>query len=632
MVRSILVEGSIHPARLAGFNLVETARNGEVGMGGIDFDSQNAGYDINPHWDVSVQETDAAGMVFVGFAGDRDIKRGPFAIGSDRRFDLDLVDLNTLLGDRVLGTGSNRPAETDVARVNWLLGTAWAGGLAGNVGASGITNLDANNYVDRYARDVLTEAAETAGKLFFAYVSAAGVNTLFYDLAESSNYTSPARLSSLNADVDSSVTFAARKPSLHRAMSGGRIYSGIRFRYGDGTTSVFVENTATASNYRQREVSMFDASVKTLAVATVKANQFLASATEEDEVIECEVDLTSAQVNDIRAGQRIEVKFPHLGIPAFDWRRVVRRAVAPRGTGSDVDSQDYRLTLELSNPKSTRWRDRMPPPEHLLTSPPPSAVIETGATCSGTPEPHYARRRSETNDADEVSGIVAATHAFGSWVYYNIAYTVCDCPIGGGGWTGHTDMDLGFKFTAPADAATYLGLMVTINASAINKTFFTSGWQIRFLSGVMTRFGQGGGIATGPESGSVTVYIPRNLVGWGGENWLIYHPNWLCERNAFYCNDAADFSDTLDDGRGNSGQYSNLGISAFCVAQFQAGTTGQATDVAAYGAVDGVNKIFTLISWDGTGAPSFSINGLDQSTADVTFDTGAKTATLPSAT
>src|SRR3990170_6027575 len=173
------------------------------------------------------------------------------------------------------------------------------------------------------------------------------------------------------------------------------------------------------------------------------------------------------------------------------------------------------------------------------------AVI-TGATCSGTPEPHYALRKARpyydpSAYSDSVSGIVAATHEFGSSVWYNQGWPVVGCPIGGGGWDGYADTDLGFKFTAPADNAAHLGLKVTINASAINKSTYTGGWEIRFLSGAMTRFGKGGGIATGPESGSVTVYIPRNLVGWGGENWLIYHPSWLCARDAFFCNPAANF-------------------------------------------------------------------------------------------
>jgi len=128
----------------------------------------------------------------------------------------------------------------------------------------------------------------------------------------------------------------------------------------------------------------------------------------------------------------------------------------------------------------------------------------------------------------------------------------------------------------------------------------------------------------------VTVYIPRSLVAWGGENWLIYHPSWLCARDAFFCNAAAYFGNPHDDGRGNSGAYSDLGISVLCVAQFDTGTMGMATAIAGYGAVDGVNRLFTLIGWNGQGPVGYSINGLEHTTADLILDTGAKTALLPS--
>jgi hypothetical protein len=253
------------------------------------------------------------------------------------------------------------------------------------------------------------------------------------------------------------------------------------------------------------------------------------------------------------------------------------------------------------------------------------APVTAGASCSGTPEPHFARRR---DGEDSVSGIAAATSEFGSWVWFNSAYTTVGCLPGGGGWSGYNDEDLGFKFTAPADAVTNLGLLVTINASAISKTTYTGGWEIRLLQGAMTKFGQGSPIAGGPESGSTTIYLPRSLVSWGGENWLIFHPRWLCARDAFFCNAAAYFGNPHDDGRGQSGAYSNLGISTVCVAQFASGVTGMAPGVAGYGAVDGLNRLFTLIGWTGAGPVNYSINGLEQPTGGLVLDGTAKTATL----
>ena len=619
MTRSILVNGSSRPARLEGFNLVEAAHNGEVGQGGMDFDSEGASYDINAHWAVSVDETDAPGMMFKGYAGDRDIKRGPFATDADRRFDLELVDLNVLLGDRVLGTGSSRPAETDVERVLWLLSTAWCGGLVGNVGEYEPVDLDAVNYVDRYARDVLTDAADTAGKLFFAYVDPSGVNTLFYDYPDSTNYVSAARLSSVLSDVDGATTFEARKPTLHRAMSGGRVYSGIRFRYTGG--SIFVEDTDTATNYRQREIAIFDPSVTSLEVATVKANQFLENAKEEEETIECEVDLTSALVNDIRAGQRIEVKFPHLGIPDFDWRRVVRRSVAPRGAGDDVNYQDYRVTLELANPKHVPIEVEPPAPVCVSTS------LYTVAN----------RVDSEGDFFQELDSPTVIDPQFGSWVYYNIAYTVCGCPIGGGGWVGSYDVDVWFKFTAPADDPDYLGFTVTIDGTDVDPVGYTAGWSVRVYPSAPAAelFGYGTTIGAGPIGSSGTFFIPRSLINWGGDNSLICHPDWLCFHGAFTCNDTAYFGNPHDDGRLASGAYTNPPvISNLCVKIFDAAAAveaGSVPGVPGFGAVDGVNRTFTLANWTGGGPVGVTINGLAQPSSSFVLDATALTATLDEA-
>lgn len=623
MARNILVNGDSHPARLASFVLTESARNGEVGTGGIDFDDEAAGYYINPHWDISVEEDDAVGMLFVGYVGDKDIKRGPFAVDSDRQFDLNLVDVNTLLGDRIIRSGSNRPAETDIVRATWVLGTSYAAGLIGNIGATGAVSMDANDYTHQYVRDVLSDCAEMAGKMFFAYWdAAAGFGKVFYDIATANNYRSTARLTSVLADVDDTVTFAVRRETLHRSLDGGRIYSSVDVRYNGG--SVRVTNATTEADYRERDISIFDDRTKTAAGATVRGTQFLAASASEEEVIYAEVDLTSAQAQLIRPGQAILVKFPHLGIPTYEYRRIVRLERRPRGDGELVNFRDYRYALELSMPKTTRWRDRGPTPEETLQEPSgggPAAPVAagTGGACTGTPEPHYVFRQLDSVGAytEGVSGVVSATHAFGTSVYYNIAYDVAGCAIGGGAWVGYYDEDMWFQFTAPADVSTYLGLLVTLDASAVGVEGYTAGYEVRIYPGAPAggRFGLGTPIAVGPLSGTVTIYIPRSAITWGAVNSLVLHPAWLCARDGFTCNAGTYYGSPLDDGRLQSGQYSNLGVSALCAAIFASGTTGMAPWVAGYGAVDGSNRTFTLIGWTGAGPVSYTINGLEQSTS-----------------
>lgn len=368
MTRTIQIAGNTsRDVRLADFSLVESARNGEVGAGGFDVDSPGAAFDINPHVTVIVSDSDAggSGIVWRGYGADRTIARGPFAVGSDRQFDYDLVDLNTLLGDRIIRVASGkRPAETDVQRINWLATIPAMDGLfTFNNGGTNPKAMDEADYRGRYARDVLNDCAEMAGKLFFAYYDSDFDELMvFYDLATADNYTSDLAISTVLAEVDGATVFAAR--DLQRRMDGGRIYSGVEVKYNGG--KVFVQDQDVADTYRRREVSIFDDRIKTAAKARARGEKYLAASAAEEEVITCEVDVPSSLIADgFRTGQRVSIKAPHLGISSPVYRRLVHREVKPKGGGDNPDSQDYTIVMELSNPKTVRWSNfGTPAPEN----------------------------------------------------------------------------------------------------------------------------------------------------------------------------------------------------------------------------------------------------------------------------
>ncbi len=637
MTRSILVNGWDLPVRLSDFELTEAARNGEVGQGGIDIDSENAGVDVNGHWSLSVQDTEPADtQVFMGYVGDKEIARGPFAIDKDRQFDINTVDLNTILGDDIITGGSgNRPAETDIARVTWLVGTSFLNGMGATIGASGATNLEASDYREQTPLSLLTQAAETGGKLFFVYWDfATSAPKLFYDLATASNFITSSKISTYLPDGSNSTTHHPHKESLVRNLDYGRIYSEVLFKYDGG--SVTVTNTATASNYRARKTVVYDNSVKTSGMATTKANQYLATANSPEDVITLDVDLTAAQINEFRAGQLMQIKAPHLGLPSFVDRRIVRKVSKPRGSGDHTDAYDYRVTLELSPPKTNQWGNRGVPTNLL-----PDSATGGGATSPATLDYGSAlgkvywdvhRQNDGTGgaDADGASSGGGVILKAGSWVYNNVPYTDGDfpCPIGGGSWIGWHDRTSWVQFTAPADAD-YLGLIATIDATALVDSGFQGGYELALYPGTPSAgmLWQGTPIGSAPAGGTVEVYIPRSLITWGASNALGIRPKWRCLRPVQFCNSVSYYGNPEDDGRASSGSRRNWEVDVKTVF-FASGTTGMATDVAALGAVDGSNTVFELIAWDGTGSPSWSINGLDQSTADVIFDTGAKTATL----
>jgi hypothetical protein len=222
----------------------------------------------------------------------------------------------------------------------------------------------------------------------------------------------------------------------------------------------------------------------------------------------------------------------------------------------------------------------------------------------------------------------------GSTVAFNSAWSVSACPIGGGSWTGWEDRESWWQFTAPADASDYLGLMVTIDALGAYTTGQVGGYSVGIYPGAIAAglFGKATlGIAGTIVGSEVTVYIPRSLVNWGGVNSIVLHPEWECARSFFTCNGAAYFGSPLGDGRGGSGGYYGIEVDQACPVRFVPGQTGLSTPVSPYGAVDGVNRTFTLIGWDGTGVPEVTINGIEESTTDVVFNRTTRTMTLESA-
>jgi hypothetical protein len=142
--------------------------------------------------------------------------------------------------------------------------------------------------------------------------------------------------------VNSTTVWAPSTVTVKR--SPDRIFSKVHLTYNEGT--VTVSNATTATNYRTREVAVLDASITSSALATEKANALLdGAATEITEVQGLSVVMPALYVNDIRPGQRVEIKLTRHGVSSYTWYRVIRRTVTPFA-GSDVV---YTVTLGLAS-------------------------------------------------------------------------------------------------------------------------------------------------------------------------------------------------------------------------------------------------------------------------------------------
>lgn len=127
-----------------------------------------------------------------------------------------------------------------------------------------------------------------------------------------------------------------------------------------------------------------------------------------------------------------------------------------------------------------------------------------------------------------------------------------------------------------------------------------------------------------------SVFIPRSHLS-AAMNALVLAPTWVA--GGYFCQQ--DLNDPgpgqhhpAIDGSGLAAQAQTAANTMPTVTPVLLSGTGRSPWVPADGAVDGSNKTFTLISWDGTGVPEARVDDVILSPADYTYDAGAFTVTL----
>ncbi len=365
MSRTITVAGTDRTSliRLDSTVWVEAANRGEVGIGGYIMDDSAGTLDVPALKTCRVTESSASPTrMFSGFTADRSISRGVYRTSTGRQWNVMVTDLNALLDDALLNRGAgnaNRPAETDFARITWLLSTAALfdpGVAAGQMPNTNVVNMTATDHRASHPRDVLEECAQKSGKNFFLYNWGAGTGELlYYDLATATaaGTTSSLRISNVLADVDNVTTFAPVSEVVFRKAPID-IYSDVRMVWELGAQTL--TNLTTETTFRRRGANVVDTNLKTSTAAAEKAQKYLdQAATETTSIDGLELLVKAQYVNDIRAGQRLQIKFPHLGYSAFTYVRCLRREVRPAG-GVGFSDVMYRVTLDVAdNVKPTSY-------------------------------------------------------------------------------------------------------------------------------------------------------------------------------------------------------------------------------------------------------------------------------------
>ena len=165
---------AIRLGQIPGF--ITEASLGSVGTSGIPIDDAAGTLTIKGWSTFTVDESSSPvgqQRIFTGYLVDRHYRRGSndsLITGGSRLIDATLVDLNTILSFRLFpqsDTTANRPSESDVARINWLLGTTYIVPTVHNNGlmsSTGPVTLDAADYRGQSVSSLLTDCANASGK------------------------------------------------------------------------------------------------------------------------------------------------------------------------------------------------------------------------------------------------------------------------------------------------------------------------------------------------------------------------------------------------------------------------------------------------------------------------------------
>lgn len=334
--------------RLYDWEVTSNAEEGSVGSSQVTADDPLGTFSIRGHRQFRIREDTASGsntVIYAGYTADRIVKRGDYhRVETARVWDINLTDINTILGRRIFDRdNANRPAETDVARIQWLLAREESQLIddARYFNTTGGVAMSASDYRGQTVEDVLNDCAQQSGKNYFVWFAEdISEFSLFYDFDTSESYSSPLRLSNFLDDIDGVWTFAISDDTeLRRDPS--RTYSGVYLNWDGGTT--YAQNDTTVNLFARRDVSMSGGNVKSAAAATSRVTRYLTDLDEEEDFITTTVILPASKVNFLMQGMRVQFRASHLPpYSEFTWLRAINRTV--RHLSEDF----YAVTVELT--------------------------------------------------------------------------------------------------------------------------------------------------------------------------------------------------------------------------------------------------------------------------------------------
>jgi hypothetical protein len=342
----------------------EQAEEGSAAMSTLVIDDPDMDFDIVGRIIIyCVEDTSEADddRLFGGIVADQEIGRagGEWLQPLGRIWTVSVTDLNANWQRRVMvGTDCNRPAETDVERVQWLMTgteTNWATDRTTYISTATPVDMDACDYRGQMCAQVMDDCAQASGKNWYTWLLKDGGGdaqiAVWYGRDSLAVYDSPLFLSNdpddwLDAELADGTSLVwpiSMDTKLRRDPS--RVYSGVYLTYSGGAVYRLDQDTIDEFSPWDFVAPSYNVKSKTKAIA--RALRYLDELDVQDEVITTSVELPAAKATMLRAGMRVPFRATHLPgyntADTFYWCRVLSCSITPIAAG-----ERYRLTLELA--------------------------------------------------------------------------------------------------------------------------------------------------------------------------------------------------------------------------------------------------------------------------------------------
>lgn len=528
----------------------EAADEGTIGNATIILRDVDA--DQNPVFGKDISLYDHGQLAWRGIVSPRERGREDETdhYSSRRMYRLTGIDRNHLL-DFVRVEGWARSSETDYARVRALFAafrpTVDADTYVPN---SGNVTMDAQTYRDTMVRDVMSDAAEEAGKDFwidrFSRLHYAVPGSLSSNHAP---FTLSDQVSSYPHDilVDPTPTifnigFIVRRDDPNSIP----LQNDVILKYGtsDPASSVSVEDATSIATYgRIQGPPLYDTRARSSASATNRANAYLFKS--KDPEISYETQIALPRLDIIQAGQWVDLYSEHEELTG-QRAQIVRWSARRKG---NAWGGYWQVDLELAARRRRRGAGFRGPSTPAPAEPaPPEDVSDGGTTVAiGTLNGHirylhpgvaWSAVSTNTYGFGVNNAPISAGYGWGATLIAGPGFT---CPAGLG-YHNPTEDHVVIRFNTSAwdrlDFA-FVRLDVTLDPDTFGGPYMILGgafYTTTLADLTFERFYQG--FPANSSYGDVSpmsVYLPANVVNVDGNTDLAIVPIWESEQAGTHC-------------------------------------------------------------------------------------------------